>query len=193
MHELVLDDHGEDALVACHEMAPRPLRHGVHGLPHRRAHAIAVGEHGGEGRPARRNIGMSVTVGRVVDVGIDAAREKLVEARVERRQAKDAGADVIPREGRKMAHVEDEGMAQGNGLGEKSPGGKDLEDPVRARPGSGEPLDHCLSHVRPPLVAMRSVREVARMGPSGNSAECTSEAPVTGTGLVASVRISLPA
>ena len=56
----------------------------------------------------------------------------------------------MSREGRKMPHIEDEGMAQLDGLGEESPGREDLEDLVGTRPGSGEPLDHCLSHVRPP-------------------------------------------
>ncbi len=50
---------------------------------HLLTHAIAIGQHVGQGRPGCRGLRMRVAATRIVDVGIDAALEHLVERRVE--------------------------------------------------------------------------------------------------------------
>ena len=90
---------------------------------------------------------MRVTVGGILDVGIDPAGEELVERWVERWTSEDAAADVIPREGRQVPQVKDEGVTEGDRLREPSLGRKDREDLVRARPHGAEPFLYCLGHV----------------------------------------------
>ena len=142
VHELVLDDHGEHAPAPRHEVHRRPLGYGVDGLQHRSPHAIAVREHGGEVGPALRRLGMVVTPLRVVHVGVDAAREDVVELGVERRAAQRAGADMVPGERRQMPDVEDERMPERDRPCQERVGLQRREDLVRALPGAGESLDH---------------------------------------------------
>ena len=128
-------------------MRGRPLAYRIHAFQHRGPDAITVGEHFVQGRPALRDLRVRMAVGGVVDIGIDAAGEELVESRVERWASENPGADVIPGEGRQVADIEDEWVAQGDRPREESPRDEHLEDAVRARPDGGEALTHCLSHV----------------------------------------------
>ena len=87
----------------------------VEGIDDRPPHAVAIRDDVVERRPAFGDLGMRVTARGVVHVGIDAAIEHVVEAGIERRALKDSAADVVPRECREMAHVEDERVPQGDG------------------------------------------------------------------------------
>ena len=127
----------------------RPPGHRVHGVEHRGPDAITIGEHLGHRRPAIGDLRVSVAVGRVVHVGIDAAGEELVERGVERGPREDAPADVVPGEGGEVPDIEDERVAQRDRRSEEGLGREHLEDPVRAGPHAGEPLTHRLSHVEP--------------------------------------------
>src|SRR5262249_16108184 len=117
------------------------------------AQSIAIGEDLVEGGPHIGNVGMGVTLRRIVHVGIDAAGEELVESRIERRPTEHAAAHVVPGEGGKVTHVENEGMAQGDGLREIAFGLEQSKDAVCAGPLAVEPLDHRLGHIDPPMVA----------------------------------------
>ncbi len=97
---------------------------------------------------------MTMAVSGIVHIGIDAAGEQLVEGRVEWDAVEDTHADVIPREGRKVPQIKDEWMPQCDGLGQPGVLYQDLEDPVGALPGGGEPgfgggpILHSLDHRR---------------------------------------------
>ena len=167
MHELVLDHHREDAPIPGHEMRPGPLRHRVHGFEHRGPDAITIGEHLGHGRPAIRDLRVSVAVAGVVHIGIDAAGEELIERGVEGGPCEDTHAHVVPGEGGEVPDIEDERVAQRDRLGEEGPGREDLEDPVRARPYASEPLTNRLSHGEPPYCPSEHCQEVyVGMGPT---------------------------
>ncbi len=93
---------------------------------------------------------MVVAPGGIVHVGIDAAREQLVEFAVEGGPAQQLVAHVVPREGGQVAEIEDERMAQGDRLGQPGARREDLEDAVRPGPRLGQPVRHRLDHGVPP-------------------------------------------
>ena len=66
--------------------------------------------------------------------GIDPAREQVVEGRVERRPPQDAAADLVPGEGGQVPQIEDEGLAQADGLRGQRPGSEELEERVGPGP-----------------------------------------------------------
>ena len=149
MHELVLDHHAEDAALPGHQVRVRARGHRVHRSQQRRAHAIAIGDDLGHRGPAVRHLGMVVALRRIVHVGVDPAREQLVEGRVERRPLQHATAHVVPGEGGQVPEVEDERVAQRDRLGEPALWREDLEDPIGARPRVGQPVRDRLDHVTP--------------------------------------------
>jgi hypothetical protein len=100
VHQLVLDDHGEDATVLRHGIGRGPLRHRVDGGEHGRAHPVAIGQDVVEVRPALGHLRVIVAARGVVHVGIDAPGEHVVEGGSERRLSQRPRADVNPGEGR---------------------------------------------------------------------------------------------
>ena len=128
-------------------MRLRARGHRVRRSQQRLADPVAIGDDLGHRGPAVRDLRMVVAVGRIVHVGVDPAREQLVEGRVERGPLQHAAAHVVPGEGGQVPEVEDERVAQRDRLGKPASGREDLEDPIGSRPRVGQPVRNRLDHV----------------------------------------------
>ena len=85
VHQLVLDRPSRRrAPSRRHQVRGRAIGHRGARVEQRGAYPVAVGEHLVHRGPRGRHLRVVVTVSGIVHVGIDSAREELVEGRVER-------------------------------------------------------------------------------------------------------------
>jgi len=75
-----------------------------------------------------------------VDVRIDAPAKEIIEVAVERPPVQNAAADLIPRERREVAQIENKGVAPNDRLGEKLPFFYQAEEFIAPGPGGVESL-----------------------------------------------------
>ena len=73
-----------------------------------------------------------------VDVRIDAAAKEIIEVAVERLLLQNAAANLIPRERRQVAQIENKGVAPNDRLGEKLPFFYQTEEFIAPGPGGVE-------------------------------------------------------